>query len=163
MAPVSLGLKGEAFLVVAENTEPMSNADHLLQALQPVFGEAERVVDEELIDQTIAALDRIGAPEISGSMNAGAGFQIDFDDFEGLRKAWADWLGAFAAVRIEIEDVEEIGDNVLTMVKQSGKTRHGVELTQPSAAVWKFRDGLVVRVGFHLDREAAIESASEPL
>ncbi len=66
-------------------------------------------------------------------------------------------------MRIEIEQVEEIGDNVLTFVIQTGTTRHGVEVAQPSAAVWKFRDGLLTRVEFHLDREKAMRSAAEPL
>ena len=60
-------------------------------------------------------------------------------------------------------DVEEIGDNVLTLARQIGTTRHGgVELEQPSAAVWKFRDGKIVRVEFHLDRDLAQASAREP-
>ncbi len=58
-----------------------------------------------------------------------------------------------------MEAVEEVGENVLTLVNQVGTTRHGVEVEQPSAAVWKFRDGLLARVEFHLDRERARESA----
>jgi ketosteroid isomerase-like protein len=47
-------------------------------------------------------------------------------------------------------------------VRQIGTTRHGgVEIAQPSAAVWKFRDGRLVRLEFHLDREEAMASAAE--
>ena len=47
-------------------------------------------------------------------------------------------------------------------VRQIGTTRHGVEMIQPSAAVWKFADGLIVRIEFHLDRDEAVASAERP-
>jgi ketosteroid isomerase-like protein len=141
----------------------MSNADRLLAGLAPIFGEAEREVDEALIDDLIAAIARVAAPRVTGSMTADDSFSTDFEDIDGLRDVWADWLGAFASIRIGIEEVQEIGDNVLTLVVQTGTTRHGVEVAQPSAAVWKFRDGLLTRVEFHLDREKALASAEEPV
>ena len=141
----------------------MSNAERLLLALAPTFGDDDRIVDEALIDEVIEAISQMSTPRITGSMTAEPSFQVEFEDVAGLRDAWVDWLGAFARVRIEIEEVHEIGDNVVTMVSQTGTTRHGVAITQPSAGVWKFRDGLLSRVEFHLDRTAALESAAEPL
>jgi ketosteroid isomerase-like protein len=140
----------------------MSNSSRLLIALDPIFGDAESEVTEALIGDVITALTRIGAPRVTGSMTADDSFSTDFEDIDGLRDVWADWLGAFASVRIQIEEVEDVGDNVLTFVMQTGTTRHGVEVAQPSAAVWKFRDGLLARVEFHLDREKAIASAERP-
>ncbi|MDX6582529.1 MAG: hypothetical protein QOI10_1713 [Solirubrobacterales bacterium] len=140
----------------------MSNAERLLAALEPIFGDEDREVDEALIDGLIVSLSGIAAPRLTGSMTADDSFTTDFDGVDGLRTVWADWLGAFASVRIEVEDVEEVGDNVLTWVMQTGTTRHGVEVAQPSAGVWKFREGLLTRVEFHLDREKAAASAQEP-
>jgi ketosteroid isomerase-like protein len=141
----------------------MTNAERLLEALAPTLGDNERDVDAKLIGEIVAAIAAIGAPTLSGSMTADSSFTVEFDDVAGMRAAWTDWLDAFARVRIEFESVEELGDNVVIMVSQTGTTRHGVELTQPSAAVWKFDRGLVARVEFHLDRAAAMASAAEPL
>ena len=64
-------------------------------------------------------------------------------------------------MRLEIEEVEEIGDNVVTFVNQVGHhPPRRVELEQPSAAVWKFRGGMLVRVEFHLDRD--VRSRARP-
>jgi hypothetical protein len=46
------------------------------------------------------------------------------------------------------------------LVDQVATTRHGsVEITQPSAMVFAYENGLVNRVEFHLDRDAALAVA----
>jgi ketosteroid isomerase-like protein len=94
-------------------------------------------------------------------MNGADGFVATWEGAEGLRAAWSDWLGVFATLRLEFESLDRYGDNLITVVRQSGTSRHGVELEQPSAAVWKFRDGMIGQLEFHLDREAALASARE--
>src|SRR4051794_27490310 len=147
---------------MAENTDAMSNAERLMLTLAPIFGEGERDVDERLIAEIGESLTDLTDDEISGAMTADSSFTAEFTGRDGLLEAWADWLETFTRVRIEIEEIKEVGDNVLTFVNQIGTTRHGVELAQPSAAVWKFRDDVLVRVEFHLDREKARESAAVP-
>jgi ketosteroid isomerase-like protein len=133
-----------------------------MAALAPIFGEGELDVDEALISRIGDSLDAISVDEITGSMIGDSSFTTEFEGREGLMSTWSDWLDTFTRVTLEMEAVEEIEDNVLTLVNQIGTTRHGVEVEQPSAAVWKFRDGLLVRVEFHLDRERARESAQRP-
>jgi ketosteroid isomerase-like protein len=140
----------------------MSNAERLAEALVPIFGEGELNVDQELLERIGRSLGGISAEEITGSMIGDSTFTTEFEGVDGLQATWADWLETFSRVTLELEEIEEIGDNVLTFVNQTGTTRHGVEVEQPSAAVWKFRDGLLVRVEFHLDRERARESAQQP-
>jgi ketosteroid isomerase-like protein len=137
----------------------MSNAERLMIALAPTFGVGERDVDETLLRELGDSLADLVADELTGAMTADSSFTTEFEGRDGLLVTWADWLGAFARVQIELEEVEEIGDNVLTLVNQIGTTRHGVALAQPSAAVWKFRGEKLVRVEFHLDREKARASA----
>lgn len=141
----------------------MSNADRLMATLAPIFGAGELDVDEALIERIGDALDAISVDEITGAMTADSSFTTEFRGRGELEKTWADWLEAFARVRLELEEIEEIGDSVITFVNQVGTTRHGVDLDQPSAAVWKFRDGKLARVEFHLDRERAQASARKPL
>jgi ketosteroid isomerase-like protein len=140
----------------------MSNAERLMAALAPIFGEGELKVDNALIRRIGDSLDEIRVEEISGMMMGDSSFTTEFEGREGLEATWSDWLETFTRVTLEMEAVEEIGDNVLTLVNQVGTTRHGVDMKQPSAAVWKFRDGLLTRVEFFLDRDRARESAARP-
>ena len=136
-----------------------SNADRLIEALAPAFSAVETEVDEALIERMIEAIAPLAADDVVGTMSAMGTVERPFEGLDGLRELWADWLGTFERIRFEMEGVEQIGDNVFTLARQVGTTRHGVDVEQPSAAVWKFRDGLIVRVEFHLDREAALRSA----
>ena len=141
----------------------MTNAERLMAALAPIFGGGELDVDDALINRIGDSLDEISdAEEITGAMTADSSFTTEFQGREGLQATWADWLDTFTRVRLEMEAVEEVGDNVITFVNQIGTTRHGVDVAQPSAAVWKFRDGRLARIEFHLDPVLARESAREP-
>ena len=139
----------------------MSNTDRLMAALAPIFGRGELDVDEALIERIGDSLDEIRGDEISGEMTADSSFSTEFHGRDGLEATWADWLETFQRVTLELEEVFETGENVVTFVNQIGTTRHGVAVEQPSAAVWKFRDGKLVRIEFHLDRERARASASD--
>ncbi len=142
----------------------MTNAERLMAALAPIFGGGELDVDDALINRIGDSLDEISdAEEITGAMTADSSFTTEFQGREGLQATWADWLDTFTRVRLEMEAVEEVGDNVITFVNQTGTTRHGVDVAQPSAAVWKFRDGRLARIEFHLDPVLARESAREPV
>ena len=142
----------------------MSNAERLIAALGPVSaGDGEVEIDESSIDAMIEALRPLAAPRFTGMMSGQGTVDRNFEDIDGLQGAWEDWLDVFIRVRFEIVGVEQIGDNVLMVARQVGTTRHGVDVEQPSAAVWKFDPaGLLTRVEFHLDRQAASASAEEP-
>lgn len=141
----------------------MSNEDRLIEALGPSFDGAEREVDEALIDEIVGAMSAIASPALTGKMSGGQSFEANFEGLDGLREAWSDWLATFARVRFEIDEMQAVGENVVTFARQYGVTHHSeVPIEQPSAAVWKFRDGCLVRIEFHLDRERALESARQP-
>jgi ketosteroid isomerase-like protein len=142
----------------------MSNAERLAGAMATVFTGDETTVDEALIERMIAALAPIADAQVTTVMaGPDESFSTTHEGVDGIREAWADWLDSFAEVRFEIEGIEEVGENVLTLGRQIGKSRQaGVEIEQPSAAVWKFRDGKLRRVEFHLDRDRAYESLREP-
>jgi ketosteroid isomerase-like protein len=142
----------------------VSNADRILEALAPVFSLDEVEVDAALIERLVSALGEVAADDVVCLMSGSESFQATFEGLEGVREAWTDWLEVFATVRIELEEVEVVGENVVTLARQTGITRHSqVEVVQPSAAVWKFRDGLIARIEFHLDRAEALASARKPV
>lgn len=93
----------------------------------------------------------VGAPPVVGTTYPGV---------EGLGNAWRDWGEAFETVRAELEEVRESEDHIVLMVKQIATThRDGVEITQPSAMVFRFADGRLTRLELHLDRDAALRAA----
>ena len=141
----------------------MSNAEQISEVLGPIFVGGEKDVDGELIDEMVGALRPLTDPDLTCVMSGAEHVELTYEGLDGLRRAWGDWLEAFARVRFEVIDVEQVGENVVTLARQIGTTRHGgVEIEQPSAAVWKFRDDNIVRIEFHLDRERAAESAGRP-
>jgi ketosteroid isomerase-like protein len=143
----------------------VSNAETVIVVLGSVFSDEETEIDKAFIERMIEALTPITAEDVVMTMRGSDDTFIGtYEGFAGLRAGWADWLDSFDRVRFQFEGVEQVGDNVLTYGRQIGTTRHGgVQLEQPSAAVWKFRDGLISQVEFHLDRERAAASARDPL
>jgi ketosteroid isomerase-like protein len=137
----------------------VSNAERLIAILAPIFGDAEIVVDDALIDRIVTDVEPLTTEDLTVVMVGAEFVELTFEGIEGMRAAWSDWLEAFERVRFQIGSVEEVGENVVTLARQVGLSRHGVEIEQPSAAVWKFRDGRLARVEFHLDAAAAARSA----
>jgi ketosteroid isomerase-like protein len=79
---------------------------------------------------------------------------------EGFLRAWAEWLSPFEDYRIEVEKTIEAGDVLVDLVHQTARTkRGGVPVETRGAAVWRFRDGRLAGVEFHLDRSVALRSA----
>lgn len=142
----------------------MPNADTVIRALGEVFSDEEVEVDDALIDRMIAAIATIAADDFVMRMYGPDDIFVGtYEGTAGAREGFADWLDSFERLRFQVEGIEEIGDNVLTLARQIGTSRTGgVELEQPSAAVWKFRNGVVREAEFHLDRDKARSSAERP-
>ena len=63
-------------------------------------------------------------------------------------------------MRIEFEELVEVGDAVVDMVVVIGVLRGTeIEVAQPGAAICEFDGGRLVRVEFHLDRDEALRRA----
>jgi ketosteroid isomerase-like protein len=77
----------------------------------------------------------------------------------GLKQGWADWLEPWESYRTEIEDVIDVGDDVLVLVRDYGR-RAGMsaEISVLGAAVWTVRDSKIARVRFYPSREGALEA-----
>jgi ketosteroid isomerase-like protein len=127
-----------------------------------------------LFDDTTVDLLRL----FGGGIPEGADFSVLADDVEvvfvglepglvdgtyrgvaGLFEGWHDWLAPWSSYKAEVEDVFYTGDDVVTLVKLVGETKHGgVVIDQAGAGVWTIQDGRVVKLAFHLDRRSALES-----
>ena len=85
---------------------------------------------------------------------------LDYTGVDGFVAAWRDWTSAFESFRVELDEVFDAGDNVVSLVRQIGTPKGGdAEIETQGAAVWMFRDGRLRRVEFHLDRGAALKAA----
>jgi len=92
----------------------------------------------------------VGPPEVGAERYPG---------LAGFARAWRDWVSPYTSFSVRLEGLIETGDAVMMPVIQRGVTRHGgVEIETNSGAVWRFRDGLLCRVEFYLDRDAAFEA-----
>jgi ketosteroid isomerase-like protein len=138
-----------------------------LETLTPMFlafptGESPLAPDNAPgIARLTTAIEDIAVPDLMCVMiGPDPAFRTEYQGVEGLIEGWTDWLSPYESFRMEIEDVIEAADAVVTIVRQFGTpTGGGPELEAQSAAVWWMRDGRLARVEFHLDRQLALRAA----
>ena len=142
----------------------MGSAFEALAPLLAAFPTAESPLtpdDAAGIARLTSAIERVAASDLEGAMvGPDPSFRTDFHGAAGLIERWTDWLSPYQSFRMEIEELIESDDVLVTSVRQLGTmTAGGPEVEAESAAVWWVRDGRLARVEFHLDREAALRSA----
>ena len=78
---------------------------------------------------------------------------------DGLKMVFLEWLRPFESYRAEIEDVIDLDDRVLVLVRDYGRligtTR---EVAETGASIWTLREGKVARVEFYPERGRALEA-----
>ena len=138
-------------------------------------------MSEETVELTRRALEAFGARDIEAAM-ALCDPQIALDSVfsevggvyrghHGVRKYFRDLDDAWGdEIRREPEAYFDLGEHTLVFYVAHGRGRQsGVELTQPAAAVTRWRDGLCVYVKSYLHKEDALrdlgvsEDALEPI
>jgi ketosteroid isomerase-like protein len=85
----------------------------------------------------------------------------EFHGHEGFRRAWAAWLEAFQDLRLEPEEVTDLGgERLLVTTRAVGRgTGSGVKAEQLGYTLYTFRAGKVLRHDFFFDRDQAAEAA----
>jgi ketosteroid isomerase-like protein len=72
----------------------------------------------------------------------------------------AQWVEGFENWSIDVEEVFDAEDQVVTIVRQHANPRQGgPEVEMRFAQVWTFRDGLVARMEMYADRDEALQAA----
>ena len=88
---------------------------------------------------------------------------LTFSGLDGFAAAWRDWIEPYSSFNVEIDEVRDLGDVLLMLVRQGGVIRRGeVPIEDASGSVWRFRDGRLARVEFYLDPEQARKAACSP-
>jgi ketosteroid isomerase-like protein len=117
--------------------------------------------DTAAIERLTSAIERVAAPDLVTVMiGPDQSFRVEYRGVAGLIEGWRDWLSPYESFRLEVEELIESDEALVTCVRQFGTpVGGGPELDAAGAAVWWLRDGRLVRVEFNLDREAALRSA----
>jgi len=81
----------------------------------------------------------------------------NFEGLAGLRYVWLEWLTPWESDRTEVEEVTDLGDEVLVLVRDFGRRAvHAPEVAVSSAAIWTVCDGKVTQITFYTDRAKAL-------
>ena len=68
-----------------------------------------------------------------------------------------DWLATFPALRLDVEELTEEGDHVVTVVRGRARARaSGVQLGNRFCQVWTLRGGTAVRMHEYATREEGL-------
>jgi ketosteroid isomerase-like protein len=79
---------------------------------------------------------------------------------EGARAALAGWFEVWEWMKVEIEEIIDLGDRLLVTSHQRAKAREsGIEVEIRSFNVYTYRDGKIVRLELFTEREPALEAA----
>ena len=105
------------------------------------------------LGETIASLFH---PDFEAVADTGVGWD-SYRGLDGLRTLWLDWTEPWESYRTETEDVVDVGDQVLVLVRDYGR-RYGMqtEVCMYGAAVWTVADTKVSRVVFYSSRSEAL-------
>jgi len=114
-------------------------------------------------DQTVPRLFmELAEPQFEVVM-LGPGYssaRLDYVGLDGFVAAWRNWTSAYESFRIEVEEMIDAGEVVVSLVRQIGVPQGaGAEIETRAAAVWTVADGRVRRVEFHLDPDTALRAA----
>ena len=123
-------------------------------------GGFEGLDSQAMADAFVATIEPHAAEDFTCHM-MGAGGAV-WEGLEGLRAGWRDFLEGFDSLRVVPGEVweTEAGDVVVEFVRMECRPRGTqAQLDQPAAAVWRFRDGVLTAVEFHIDRAEALRSA----
>ena len=78
---------------------------------------------------------------------------------EQVRRYVEDWLATFDSVRLELEELREVGDHVITAVHGHGRGRlSGVQLHSSFCQVWRLRAGTPTCMREYRDLEQGLAS-----
>ena len=78
---------------------------------------------------------------------------------EGWRNGWGDWLAPWVSYRSEIEELRDVGERVVVLVRDYARREPGTpEIGQIAAAVWTIRDAKVARAEFYAHRSEALKA-----
>ena len=78
---------------------------------------------------------------------------------DGMVRATKGWIEAYDSLRLELEQIIDAGDRLVSIHQVRAKARHtGIELDTDVAYVWTFQDGKVIHCRAFPNRKRALEA-----
>jgi len=82
---------------------------------------------------------------------------VIFRELQGLRDVWRGWLGHWTSFHVEIEEVIDGGERILTVDRAHGRHQpEEPEDTLRRTVIWTVRDGRIVSVDFNVPHAEAL-------
>jgi ketosteroid isomerase-like protein len=82
-----------------------------------------------------------------------------YEGHDGIRRFYAEVREVWASYTWEPEELVESGDDVIALLRSSGKGRgSGIEMERRTAMVWTVRGRRATSLRFFRDREAALKA-----
>jgi ketosteroid isomerase-like protein len=79
---------------------------------------------------------------------------------EGFRKNWLDWLAPWATYRSTIDELIDVGERVVLLLRDYGRRKDmETEVELIGASICTIRDGKIARWEDYADRADALEAA----
>lgn len=106
-------------------------------------------------------LAEIIAPEFVWDMSHFSGWPEEqtYDGVEGTRAFLRTWTEGWDDWKLEIESLQEVGNQVLGILRQSGRSKSaGLLVEMTFAMVWTLRDGLQTRMEMYSDPGEAMRA-----
>lgn len=142
----------------AENVE-------LIRSLQP-DPEVDIVTlfaDDDAAGELADALADLLDPAFACALCLPGAAPTTYSGLDGLRAIWRDWLAPWANYRTEIEDLIDVGEHVVVLVRDYGRREPGApEVVMMAATIWTVRDEKIVRAEFYADRTEALAAIGLP-
>jgi ketosteroid isomerase-like protein len=129
----------------------------IVRALQPPGDLAALFRSDEATAAAIEAATPFFEPEFETLLIRSDVERASYSGFDGLRRAWIDWLEPWESYRSELEDLIDLGDRVAVLVRDYAR-RPGMqrEIGMHGLSVWVFRGGRISRIEFHFDRKEGL-------
>ena len=107
-------------------------------------------------------LDEVLAPDFVWDMSTFRGWpeQSCYEGVEGLRAFLRDWFEPFDDLEFEVEGHHDVGDGVVTVIRQHGHAKaSGVPVEMRYGAVTFVRGGFLARAKVYADPDEALKAA----
>ena len=97
--------------------------------------------------------------DLSNSRRAALFVKPVYHGHEGLREAWRETLAAFSEIDFEVEEVIDVGDQVLVAIRESVVGRaSGAPAETTHVVVWTLAEGKVTQLQVFDERLPALEA-----
>jgi len=113
--------------------------------------------------RTVGGFDRLFAaffhPDSECVLHMPGAEPVIYVGLEGWRNGWGDWLAPWVSYRSVIEELRDVGERVVVLVRDYARREPGTpEIGQIAAAVWTIRDAKVARAEFYAHRSEALKA-----